>query len=82
LVGKICEWKYKYAEGKKLYKFLKAGMSDFNSLEIAASFFIYNRITFSGTSLSGRYSESAFNGRFTETSILRLKNIENYNYQY
>jgi len=51
-------------------------LSSFNGLEKAASFFIYNRITFSGTSLSGGYSESAFNSRFTESSILRLKNIE------
>ncbi len=32
--------------------------------------------TFSGTSLSGGYSNAAFSGRFTESSILRLKNIE------
>ena len=36
------------------------------------AFFIYNRITFSGTSLSGGYSEAAFKGRFTESSIQRL----------
>lgn len=76
LVDKICEWKSKYANGKKLYKFLKTNTANFNDLEKAASFFIYNRITFSGTSLSGGYSESAFTSRFTESSILRLKNIE------
>jgi DNA adenine methylase len=57
-------------------KFLKTNTANFNGLEKAASFFIYNRITFSGTSLSGGYSESAFTSRFTESSILRLKNIE------
>ncbi|MDR3196060.1 MAG: DNA adenine methylase [Endomicrobium sp.] len=76
LVDKIYEWKSKYVNGKELYKFLNANLSSFNGLEKAASFFIYNRITFSGTSLSGGYSESAFNSRFTESSILRLKNIE------
>ncbi|MFA7626359.1 MAG: DNA adenine methylase [Candidatus Kapaibacterium sp.] len=47
----------------------------FNDLERAAAFFIYNRITFSGTSLSGGYSEHAFQGRFTESSIVRLKKL-------
>jgi DNA adenine methylase len=42
-------------------------------LERAAAFFIYNRITFSGTSLSGGFSEAAFAGRFTESSIERIK---------
>jgi DNA adenine methylase len=41
-------------------------------LERGAAFFIYNRITFSGTSLSGGFSEGAFAGRFTESSIQRL----------
>ncbi|MDR2644919.1 MAG: DNA adenine methylase [Endomicrobium sp.] len=76
LIDKIYEWKSKYVNGKELYKFLKANTNSFNDLETAAYFFIYNRITFSGTSLSGGYSESAFNSRFTESSILRLKNIE------
>jgi DNA adenine methylase len=76
LIDKICEWKSKYVNGREFYKFLKANTNSFNDLEKAASFFIYSRITFSGTSLSGGYSESAFNSRFTESSILRLKNIE------
>jgi DNA adenine methylase len=44
-------------------------------LERAAAFFIYNRITFSGTSLSGGFSEGAFAGRFTESSIQRLNDF-------
>jgi DNA adenine methylase len=44
-------------------------------LERAAAFFIFNRITFSGTTLSGGYSEGAFTGRFTESSIKRLSDL-------
>jgi DNA adenine methylase len=44
-------------------------MTDF---ERAIRFFILNRITFSGTVESGGYSEQAFHGRFTHSSIDRL----------
>lgn len=72
LIEKIYEWKNQFPIGKELYKFLNANLEGFNDLERAAAFFIYNRITFSGTSLSGGFSEHAFSGRFTESSIQRL----------
>ncbi|MDR2152202.1 MAG: DNA adenine methylase, partial [Helicobacteraceae bacterium] len=46
---------------------------NFNDLERAAAFFVYNRVTFSGTSLSGGFSEAAFSGRFTHSAIARLR---------
>jgi DNA adenine methylase len=72
LIMKIYEWRNKYLVGKKLYQFLNQNLTHFNDLEQAAAFFIYNRITFSGTTLSGGFSEAAFNLRFTESSIRRL----------
>lgn len=72
LIAKIYEWRRSFPIGKDLHKFLNSHLESFNDLEKAAAFFIYNRITFSGTSLSGGYSEAAFTGRFTETSIERL----------
>lgn len=72
LIDKVYEWRHKYPVGKELHQFLNTNLSAFNDLERAAAFFIYNRITFSGTSLSGGFSEGAFNGRFTESSIKRL----------
>ncbi|MCX6279956.1 MAG: DNA adenine methylase [Bacteroidetes bacterium] len=72
LIDKIYEWRNKFTIGKELHKFLNENISGFNDLERAAAFFIYNRITFSGTSLSGGFSEGAFTGRFTESSIKRL----------
>lgn len=72
LIKKIYEWKNQFPNGKELHKFLNANMICFNDVERAAAFFIYNRITFSGTSLSGGFSEHAFTDRFTESSIQRL----------
>ncbi len=72
LVDKIYKWRKEYSIGKELYNFMNTNLTNFNDLERAAAFFIYNRITFSGTSLSGGFSEYAFKGRFTESSIQRL----------
>ena len=72
LVEKVYEWRNQFPIGKELHKFLNENLANFNDLERGAAFFIYNRITFSGTSLSGGFSEGAFTGRFTESSIQRL----------
>jgi DNA adenine methylase len=72
LIDKVYEWRNQFPVGKDLHKFLNEHLDGFNDLERAAAFFIYNRITFSGTSLSGGFSEGAFTGRFTESSIQRL----------
>lgn len=90
LINKVYEWRNRFPIGKELYQFLNENLDRFNDLERAAAFFIYNRITFSGTTLSGGYSEGAFSGRFTESSIKRLNEfasvlnnslITNYDYQ-
>ena len=75
LIDKVYEWREKYPIGKELFQFLNKNLTDFNDLERAAAFFIFNRITFSGTTLSGGYSEGAFTGRFTESSIKRLNDL-------
>lgn len=72
LIDKIYEWRNQFPIGKELHQFLNKNIDTFNDLERAAAFFIYNRITFSGTSLSGGFSQGAFEGRFTESSIQRL----------
>lgn len=43
--------------------------------ERAVRFFVLNRITFSGVVDSGGYSQSAYEKRFTASSIERVKNI-------
>jgi DNA adenine methylase len=75
LIDKIYEWRNLFPVGKELHQFLNKNLAGFNDLERAAAFFIYNRITFSGTSLSGGFSEGAFTSRFTESSIQRLNDF-------
>jgi DNA adenine methylase len=75
LIAKVYEWKNKYQTGRELYQFLNENLGSFNDPEQAAAFFVYNRITFSGTTLSGGYSENAITGRFTDSSIQRLNNL-------
>lgn len=76
VVHQVLEWREKYPDGRVLHKFLIDNLQSFNELEIASAFFILNRITFSGTSESGGYSEQAFLRRFTPSSIERLKVID------
>ncbi|MCL1827017.1 MAG: DNA adenine methylase [Candidatus Cloacimonetes bacterium] len=75
LIQKVYEFRDRYPDGKKLFRYLKDNLSGFDEVETAAAFFIFNRITFSGTTLSGGYSEGAFKGRFTERSIRRLNDL-------
>ncbi len=75
VIEKVYEWRNNFSDGKMLHKFLAENISQFNDLEKAAAFFIFNRITFSGTTESGGYSEQAYHGRFTESSIQRLNHF-------
>lgn len=75
VIKKIYEFKEIYPVGKELHFYLKENFEKFNDIEKAAGFFIFNRTTFSGTTLSGGYSEQAHVGRFTESSIQRLKDF-------
>ena len=65
-----------YTDGKVLYSKMMSDMSTDReygkTIDVAAEFFVLNRITFSGTSLSGGYSDESFRKRFTESSVERL----------
>lgn len=77
LINEIQHIKDKFKNGKELYTALierrNSKMSDFQR---AVDFFILNRITFSGVVDCGGYSQKAFEFRFTQSSIERLKNID------
>ena len=63
----------KEKDGKALYrKLLEMNLDKLSLTERGARFFALNRITFSGTTESGGYSERAFQGRFTDSSIDRV----------
>jgi len=72
LISQIREWKIEFTEGKVLHRFLINNIEKFDPLKKAAAFFIFNRITFSGTTESGGFSTAAYYKRFTESSIERV----------
>lgn len=75
VIGQVIEWRHQYKIGKELHTFLNENLPQFDDWQRAAAFFVYNRITFSGTSLSGGYSDRAFHERFTDSSIERLREL-------
>jgi DNA adenine methylase len=75
LISQIWNWKNKYESGKELRCYLLQEISEFDYLKKAAAFFVFNRITFSGTTESGGYSDAAFHRRFTPSSIDRVRSL-------
>lgn len=73
LIQSILEFRSLYSDGKKLHRFLLENIDSFDNIKKAAAFFIFNRITFSGTTESGGFSNAAFHKRFTDSSIDRVK---------
>jgi len=62
--------------GQKLFnELVSANVNEMTKFDRAVRFFILNRITFSGVVESGGYSRLAFETRFTDSSIERLKNL-------
>ena len=90
LIEQIYRWRKEFNNGKELHKYLLENIEKFDDLNKASAFFVFNRITFSGTSESGGFSKAAFEKRFTISSIDRVKLlssilnntvITNYDYQ-
>lgn len=78
LVSKIIDFKNQFQNGgrergRELFQYLSMNKYKFNDIEKAASFFIINRSSFSGTSKG--YSDDSFHNRFTDSSIQRLKEL-------
>ncbi len=77
LAAAIQQVKDETSNGRELFERLRqqAGGTLLSDFERAVRFFVLNRISFSGTVDSGRYSEGAFRGRFTESSIVRVRQL-------
>jgi DNA adenine methylase len=67
--------KQKYQNGRELFNDLTREDLKLSDFEKAVRFFVLNRITFSGTVDSGGYSQQAFERRFTDSSIDRLRHV-------
>jgi DNA adenine methylase len=77
LINEVVWLRESYPDGRQLFNCLRHQDGLFNTPPLrAARFFVLNRITFSGTIESGGYSRTAFETRFTESSILRLGKLE------
>ena len=90
LIDQVCNWRSEFDNGKELHRYLLDNIESFDDLRKGAAFFVFNRITFSGTTESGGFSNAAFEKRFTASSIDRLKllatilhdtTITNFDYQ-
>lgn len=61
-------------DGKALfYELRDVDVAALSNIERAVRFFVLNRISFSGTVESGGFSQGAYEGRFTESAIIRLR---------
>jgi len=77
LTSEIKRIKETEKDGHSLFKrMVEAGDKKLSDFERAVRFFVLNRITFSGTVDAGGYSEGAFKGRFTDSSIERLSKMK------
>ena len=67
---------YKKGIDKDTFKNIREEIMDTdNKLQQAVYYFIINRCSFSGATLSGGFSEQSSKGRFTESSINRIQNL-------
>ena len=85
LVESIGKIKREYKNGRVLFNeltkdkdLLSADRGVLPEFERAVRFFILNRISFSGIVDSGGYSQAAYDKRFTDSSIERVKMISQY----
>lgn len=62
-------------DGKSLYMHLKNEYETDSVVRTAVRYFILNRITFSGLTDSGGYSNEAFQKRFTDSSLEKLRGV-------
>lgn len=75
LADEVDRIKQKCIDGRELFKSFTGEDLKLSDFERAVRFFVLNRITFSGTVDSGGYSQQAFERRFTDSSIARLRNL-------
>jgi DNA adenine methylase len=75
LTQQIIAHKVATSNGRDLYDHFLKTQGVGSEFERAVRFFILNRITFSGVVDSGGYSQQAFEKRFTESSIERVRKV-------
>ncbi|MCR2108681.1 DNA adenine methylase [Campylobacter upsaliensis] len=77
LIDAIQKMKKRFQNGRELYEsILYRRNENLSEFQRGVDFFVLNRIAFSGVVDSGGYSQKAFESRFTQSSIERLKNMD------
>ena len=76
LIGEVIRIRRRYKDGKKLYEKL-ARSSSLDDFSRALRFYVLDRITYSGLVDSGGYSSEAFERRFTQSNIDKLRPLSN-----
>lgn len=78
LAHEVLKVKTEKTDGQNLFtELVNIDVEKLTEFERAVRFFVLNRITFSGVVESGGYSQQAFEGRFTESSIQRVAILGN-----
>ena len=76
LAREVLKVKTERADGQELFnELVNVKIETLTEFERAVRFFVLNRITFSGVVESGGYSQLAFVGRFTESSVERVAKL-------
>lgn len=76
LAQEVLKIKKETKDGQGLFtELLSIDVQKITEFERAIRFFVLNRITFSGVVESGGYSQLAYEGRFTESSIQRVSEL-------
>lgn len=76
LAKEVLKVKTEKTDGQKLFnELVNIKIETLTEFERAVRFFVLNRITFSGVVESGGYSQLAYIGRFTGSSIERVANL-------
>ncbi|MCS6950993.1 MAG: DNA adenine methylase [bacterium] len=75
LVQAVKRIREQVTDGRALFYALLEKYGSGDEFERAVRFFVLNRITFSGTVDSGGYSQGAFQGRFTLSSVQNLARV-------
>lgn len=76
LAQEVLKIKKETKDGQGLFtELLSIDVQKITEFERATRFFVLNRITFSGVVESGGYSQLAYEGRFTESSIQRVSEL-------
>ncbi len=74
LIHSVFDLKRRFTDGRELFDFLKSQPPG-DRIDRAARFYVLNRISFSGLAETGGYSNAAFEGRFLEHHISRLREV-------